>query len=309
MFYFMVEVLLNKVWMAVAATIILAVSGLGYAFTASEANQRGDENLNAEIEAVSSVLTLLQSRMATLNSSLAQLFKSLGDLDADLEQDIMGLQANMSSLLTQIVGLRSDISAIQLDITHLKSDMTNLSAEISSAQEDIIAVQILITELQTKLTSIETRVSTLESKRPLVVRIWFLSFEPDDIPATGNDYLLDVKLSWGPSAESYVYGRTGHSRFVVPNYLDLSVSRTLTGSTVEITIFAYWHLDDYPIDIDPDPAHGIVIFTPSHNSGASLSLQYILGSLALQGSVDGKDDGFLVDLYDAHFTYKIETLP
>jgi len=274
--------------MAVAMATLIAASGLGYAFMASEADRKGDETLNAEIEDVNSDLAFLQNRLTMLNGSLAQLSSGLDGLGADLEQDIVDLEAHISSLSTQISDLRSNISSIQ---------------------EDIVAVQTIIAELQTRLTAIETRVSTLESKRPLVVRIWFLSFEPDDIPVTGRDYLIDVKLSWASGVKAYVYGRTGHSRFVVPNYLDLSVNRTLMGSTVQIAIFAYWHLDDYPIDIDPDPAHGIVIFTPSYSSGASLSLQYTLGGSALEGSVDGNDDGFLLDLYDANFVYKIETLP
>jgi hypothetical protein len=68
----------------------------------------------------------------------------------------------------------------------------------STIKPDLIStIQTLIADLQSKIASLEARVSTLESKRPLVIRIWFLSFEPDNIPATGKDYLFDVKLSWG----------------------------------------------------------------------------------------------------------------
>jgi len=269
-----------------------------------------DSELQNEIEAIQANVSSLVTQTSNLKTNVSTIQKNI----TNVQTDITKLQANVTSLSTQISNVKSDISAIQNDVSTIETDTANLqssvtvlSTEIANIQNDISTILTLIADLQSKVASLEARVSTLESKRPLVIRIWFLSFEPDNVPATGKDYLFDVKLSWGLGIESYVYGRTGHSRFVSPNYLDLSVNRTLMGSTVEITIFAYWHLDDYPIDIDPDPVHGKVIYTPTYSSGASLSLQYTVGSPALQGSVDGNDDGFL-DLYDAYFTYKIETL-
>jgi len=288
--------------MAVALAIILAASGLGYTFMVSETNHRSNENLGAEIETVNSDLTSLQNKLITLNTSLTELSKSLSDLDSDLKLEIVNLQANVSSLSTQISGLIDDISIIQTDVTILKSNVTSLSTQVSNIQKDISAIQALILDLQSKVVALEIRVSTLESKRPLVIRIWFLSFEPDDVPLmpiAGEDYLFDVKVSWGLGIESYVYGRTGHSRFVAPNYLDLSLSRTLMGSTVEITIFAYWHANDVLIDINGNSK------TDRH-----LIKTYTIGDI-LQETVDGNDDSLIpsLDPYDAVMTYKIETLP
>jgi len=293
---------MKNIMIFVVAATILAVSGLGYTFIASETNRKTNENLNAEIQAVNSDLAFLQNRLTTLNSSLTQLSDSLGDLDADLQREIVNIQANVSSLATQISNLKNNVSAIQTDIsnirtdiTNLKSNVTSLSTQISNIQKDISAIQASISDIQSTVASLETRVSTLESKRPLVIRIWFLSFEPDNIPATGKDYLFDVKLSWGLGIESYVYGRTGHSRFVAPNYLDLSVNRTLMGSTVEITIFAYWHADDILIDINGDTADCHLVRT------------YKIGTV-FQETVNGNNDGIILDPYDATMTYKVETL-
>lgn len=287
---------LNKVWMAVAVATILATAGLAYGFMTSEANRKSDENLNTEIEDINSDLTSLQNRLILLNNSLALLSKGLDDLGADLELDIMNLQVDVSSLSTQISGLKSDISVIQTDITRLKSDVAVLSTQISDTKEDISAILTLISDLQSRVSTLEARMSALESERPLIVRIWFLSFEPDIIPVTGKDYLFDVKLSWGVGIESYVYGRTGHSRFIAPNYLDLSVGRTLMGSTVEITIFAYWHADDILIDIN------------GNSADRQLTKTYTMGTV-LRETVDGNEDGVILDPYDAVMTYKIETLP
>jgi len=294
----------NLMIFVVVATI-LAVSGLGYTFITSEANRKSDDNLNMEIQAISSDLTSLQNKLTTLNGSLTQISENLGDLDADLQREIVSIQANVSSLATRISGLRNNVSAIQKDISDIRTDITSLnsnvttfSTQISNIQEDISTIQTLITNLQSNVSNLEARVSTLESKRSLVIRIWFLSFEPDSIPATGKDYLFDVKLSWGPGIESYVYGRTGHSRFVAPNYIDLSANRTLMGSTVEITIYAYWHADDILIDINGDTADYHLVRT------------YQIGTI-FQETVNGNNDnrGILLDPYDAIMTYKIETLP
>jgi len=341
---------LNKVWIGVVVAIILAASGLGYAFLSTESNRRVNEGLDAEIEAINSDLTSLRNKLTTLNSSLTQLSQGLGKEDSELQNKIVTIQANVSSLVTQTSNLKTDVSTIQknmtnvqTDITKLQANVTSLSTQISNVKSDISAIQndvftietdiaklqsnvtvfsteianiqndistilTLIADLQSRVASLEARVSTLESKRPLVIRIWFLSIEPDNVPVTGKDYLFDVKLSWGLGIESYVYGRTGHSRFIAPNYLDLSVNRTLMGKAAEITIYAYWHIDDLVIDIDPDPVHSSSI-DPRDPSGRYLTLTYTIGATPLQGTVDGNADGHILDSYDAKLTYKIETLP
>jgi len=270
--------------MAVAVATILAASGLGYTFMTSETNHRSDENLRAEIETVNSDLTSLQNKLITLNTSLTKLSKSLSDLDSDLKLEIVNLQANVSSLSTQISGLRNDVSTIQNDIS---------------------AIQISVSSLESQVSSLETRVSALEEDQSIAIRINFVSFIPDNTPPGGEDYLFDAEAT-GPNI--YAQARTGHSRFIKPRYLDLVVrnGKQFIGAPVTIKLYAYWHLDDVVIDIDPDPAHGRTIGT--NPSGGYLTLSYAIGTV-LSGSVNGNDDGYALDLYDAYFAYKIETLP
>lgn len=295
----------------IAIATILAVSGLGYTFMASEANRKTNANLNSEIQAVNSDLALLQNRLTTLNSSLTQLSDRLGDLDADLQREIVNIQANVSSLATQISNIRNNVSAIQadisnmqIDVTSLKSNITSLSTQISNIQKDISAIQTSISDLQSKVVGLETRVSTLEAEKSIVIRINFVSFVPDATPPGGEDYLFDAEAE-GPGV--YAQARTGHSRFIKPRYLDLVIRNGMLfiGTQVTIKLYAYWHLDDVVIDIDPDPAHGRTIGT--NPSGGYLTLSYTIGTV-LQGTVNGNDDGYVLDLYDAYLAYKIETL-
>jgi len=260
----------------IAIATILAVSGLGYTFITNETNRKSNENLNVQIQAVNSDLISLQNRLTALNSSLTQLSKSLGDLDTDLQREIVNIQGNVSSLLIQISNIKSDISTIQSSIS----------------------------DLQSKVASLETRVSTLEAERPITIRINFLSFVPDAVPPGGADYLFDAEVE-GPGV--YAQARTGHSRFIKPRYLDLVVRNgtRFIGTQVTIKLYAYWHLDDVVIDIDPNPAHGRTIGT--NPSGGYLTLSYTIGTV-LQGTVNGNDDGYVLDLYDAYLAYKIETL-
>ena len=137
-----------------------------------------------------------------------------------------------------------------------------------------------------------------------MIRINFVSFVPDATPPGGQDYLFDAEAE-GPSV--YAQARTGHSRFIKPRYLDLVVRNGtgFIGVQVIIKLYAYWHLDDVVIDIDPDPAHGRTIGTDP--SGGYLTLSYTIGTV-LQGTVNGNDDRYALDQYDAYLSYKIETL-
>jgi len=304
------ELMKNLIVFAALATI-LAASGLGYAFMSNENNRKTSENLNAEIQAVNSDLTSLQNRLITLNGSLIQLSKTLSDSEVDLQREIVKLQANVSSLATQISDVRNNVSAIQkdisnirIDITTLKSNVTTLSTQISNIQRDISAIQALISDLQSRVASLETRVSTLEAEKSIVIRINFLSFVPDATPPGGEDYLFDAEAE-GPGV--YAQARTGHSRFIKPRYLDLVIRNAtrFIGVQVTIKLYAYWHLDDVVIDIDPDPAHDRTIGT--NPNGGYLTLSYTIGTV-LQGTVNGNDDAYILDQYDAYLAYKIETL-
>ncbi|MEM2906305.1 MAG: hypothetical protein QW587_11320 [Candidatus Bathyarchaeia archaeon] len=53
-----------------------------------------------------------------------------------------------------------------------------------------------------------------------MIRISFLSFQPDGSPPGGEDYLIDAEVG---GAGMYAQARTGHSRFIRPRYLDLAI--------------------------------------------------------------------------------------
>ncbi len=144
----------------------------------------------------------------------------------------------------------------------------------------------------------------MEMERAITIRVNFLSFVPDSVPPGGKDFLIDCEAV---GTDIYAQARTGHSRFIEPTYLDLVVPDGVQfiGDQVAISIYAYWHLDDMVIDIDPDPANGRTIGTDP--TGGYLTLTYTIGTV-LQGAVDGNDDLFVLDLYDASFEYMVETI-
>jgi prefoldin subunit 5 len=268
------------------------VAPKGIATTESEQLSQLEGQINAiqnQLQDLSSRLTTAEGRLATLDSSLAQLSQGLSNLDTELHNEILRIQ--------------NDVSALQIQISTIRNDITTI-------QNAIATIQTGIANLQSKIADLEARVVALESKKTVTVRIWFLSFDPDAQPPGGEDWLIDIKLE-NPAISgisSYVYGRTGHSRFVTPNYLDLSVDSTWMGANVKITIYAYWHLSDQLIDINPNPADGrTYLGATAVPDGARLILWYTIGTTT-QGSVDGNDDGYLLDPYDAYLVYKIETL-
>jgi len=311
---------------------ILAVIGLGYTFMASKAQSEANETIGIEIEDLNSDLSSLQNHLNTLNSSLTQLTHDLENLDAEMQSEIVSIQGDISSLenemlsvqtgitnmqsdvvslMTQISDIQNELSDIQVDITNLQSSVASLSTQISNIQSDLSTVQASVTDLQgavlllqSEVSDLGGRVTALETERAIVIRINFLTVTPDAVPPGGEDYLFDAEAV---GTNIYAQDRTGHSRFIEPRYLDLVIENgtQFIGDQVTINIYAYWHLDDMVIDIDPDPAHGRTIGTDPN--GGYLTLTYTIGTV-LQGSVDGNDDGYILDLYDAYFDYKVETL-
>jgi len=323
---------IKSVTIFVTIATILAVIGLGYTFLASEAQNEANENIGVEIEELNSDLSSLQNRLNTFNSSLNQLTHDLDNLDVELQSEIVSLQGDISSienemlsvqtdvtnmqsdvvsLMTQISDIQNELSDIQVDITNLQSSVASLSTQISNIQSDLSTVQASVTDLQgavlllqSEVSGIEDRITALEMERAIVIRINFVTFTPNAIPPGGEDYLFDAEAV---GTSIYAQDRTGHSRFIEPRYLDLFVQNgtQFIGDQVTISIYAYWHLDDMVIDIDPDPAHGRTIGTDPN--GGYLTLTYTIGTV-LEGNVDGNDDGYILDLYDAYFDYKVETL-
>ena len=263
--------------------------------------------------------------VSNIQTEIIQLQNELSIIWKDFQTDIGNLQYNVSSLTAQVSDIQSDLSTIQaqitdlqdglsgvqVDIDDLQTDVTSLSAQLSDIQNDISTIQSSIMDLQgsvlllqSELSSLEDRVTALEMERAITIRVNFLSFVPDKNPPGGEDYLFDGEAV---GTDIYAQARTGHSRFVEPRYLDLVVPNGVQfiGDQVTISIYAYWHLDDMVIDIDPDPANGRTIGTDP--AGGYLTLTYTIGTI-LQGAVDGNDDAYILDLYDAYFEYEIETI-
>ena len=136
-------------------------------------------------------------------------------------------------------------------------------------------------------------------------RVRFPSFVPDSW--IQNDYILAVELEI-PSVSYYDEKRTDCSRYLsqLPP-LEFSIDDSWIGLNAKITIVARWHLDDVIIDINPNPADGR--WGPLYKQASALVLSYVIGASPVQGSTDGKDDGYLLDYpHDAHFSYTLETL-
>lgn len=114
-----------------------------------------------------------------------------------------------------------------------------------------------------------------------------------------DDWLVDIAFI-DASGSCYASARSGHSRFVEPRHIDVTFNRTLCeGVSVSIEVYAYLHLSDNLIDIDPTPrAQGgqqCGLPTQLDPDGCYLTVDgYILGS-TISGSVDGRDDGILLD--------------
>ncbi len=144
--------------------------------------------------------------------------------------------------------------------------------------------------------------------KELKVRVNFMEFSTDRSSAAGDDYLFDVEIESEHIEECRAQGRTGHSRFVQPEYLDLNLPAACSGELTKVNIFSYWHLSDILIDIDPEREHGRCSQTSVIDpEGCYISLDYSIGS-ALKGQVDGNDDNFLLDPFDGFLRYRIETL-
>ena len=184
--------------------------------------------------------------------------------------------------------------------------LASLQAEVAGLRTRLDALEPRVATLEAQYADLAGRVALLESRRPLVVRVNFLTFTSDIVPPSGNDWLIDVELVGGSCAAQ---GRTGHSRYVVPRSLDLSLNRSLcSGAAVTVKLYAYWHLDDALIDIDPNAADGRCgLASPTNPAGCFLTLAYTVGT-TLNGSADGNGDGYLLDAYDGQLQYRIETL-
>ena len=287
---------IKKTVVAVTIALILAVSGLAYTFMTDQTNRKDAENLNAEIQSLNSELLSSENELDRLNTSLIQLLRELSDLEAStisIDRSIVNMEGNISSIQAEFVAIQDNISIIQTEITGFQA---NASSPIT--------IQASILDLQSEVANLEARVNALETERSIIIRVNFLAFIPDNSPPGGEDYLLDVEVE---GSEIYSQARTGHSRFIKPRYLDLVIRNGMPfmGAQVTVRIYAYWHLDDMVIDIDPNPAHGRTIGT--NPEGGYLTLTYVIGDV-IQDSVDGNDDTYLADQYDAYFQYKVETL-
>ena len=253
-----------------------------------------------------------QTDIGDLEYDVSSLTIQVSDIQIDLSTintQITDLQGDLSDVQVDVTNLQGDLSGVQVDVANLQSDVATLSAQITDIQNDISTLQSSIVNLQgavmllqADVSSLEDRVTALEMERAITIRVNFVSFVPDNVPPGGEDYLIDCEAV---GTDIYAQARTGHSRFIEPTYLDLVIPDGVQfmGDQVTISIYAYWHLDDMVIDIDP--VDGPTIGTDP--TGGYLSLTYTIGTV-LQGAVDGNDDLRLLDLYDAYFEYEVETM-
>ena len=261
---------------------------------------------------LSSIWEDFQTDIGDLEYDVSSLTDQISDIQSDLSTinaQITDLQGDLSDVQVDVTNLQGDLSDVQVDIANLQSDVVTLSAQITDIQNDISIIQSSIMNLQESVlllqadvSSLEDRVTTLEMERAITIRVNFVSFVPDNVPPGGEDYLIDCEAV---GTDIYAQARTGHSRFIEPRYLDLVVPNGVQfiGDQITISIYAYWHLNDMVIDIDP--VGGPTIGTDP--TGGYLSLTYTIGTI-LQGAVDGNDDLRLLDLYDAYFEYEVETI-
>ena len=139
-----------------------------------------------------------------------------------------------------------------------------------------------------------------------VVNVRWLSFS--DEKTLADDYILQVEFEIA-SLGIYDAKRTPCSRHL-SNFppLKFDVQEPWLGETAKLTIVAYWHLDDFLIDINPSVADGR--WDPLlYEEASAYVLYYTIGSSALQINADGNDDGYLTDLNnDGRIEFIVETL-
>ena len=259
------------------------------------------EDLRGQVTAMSDEITDLQAEFGFLKARVLALEAASGNTTA------------LAEILARLDAAEADIDALEQNLATLRARVDALDTGIASLESTVASLQTRVDSLDTRLGILEARlaalqasVALLELRRPLVVRVSFLSFTQDATPASGNDWLIDVEISGG---NCVAQGRTGHSRYVVPKYLDLNTNRSLcSGATVTVKLYAYWHLDDALIDIDPNPASGRCLLPPAAPAGCYLTLTYRIGT-TLTGSVDGNSDGYVLDNWDGNLQYRVETPP
>lgn len=148
------------------------------------------------------------------------------------------------------------------------------------------------------------------SANKTTIRVHILEFTPDS--ALADDWLIDgIFDATGDGCDAVT--RTGHSRFIRPRHLDLTISLNSMCSSFPISgnimLVAYFHADDTPIDINPITLDGLCPLLPTNptwDPACVFKTSYTLGTI-IDGTVDGGDD-MLPDPYDALLSYRIETL-
>lgn len=272
--------------------------------------QKDIANVQTGLLRVGSNINLTSTQVSDIQANvsfLSEMISNLKDNIFSVETDLPKIQANITDIKSGIVSLSTQVSNIQKDVAATGTSLTSLQSSVASLEARVGALEVQNSTTSTSLKDLQTKVNTLEAQKAITIRIDFLNFTPWNLPPGGSDYLFDAEVQ-GPGV--YALARTGHSRFFAPRYLDLVIpdGEQFIGTQVTITIVAYWHLSDQVIDIDPNPAHGRVALIPGTNAnGGNLTLTYTIGKV-LTGTVDGRSDGYLTDLYDAYLQYKIETL-
>jgi septal ring factor EnvC (AmiA/AmiB activator) len=283
--------------------------------------QQGIAELQGQFVAMQNQLNTTENGLHNVQSQMESLSEEVSAVETDvseLSQKILVLAANA----TQV---NEDVSTIQSDVSMLTTNMQSVQTQVASILYDLSIIEAKVSLLESRTTELENQVNALNSTDKIVVRVSFLEFTildtltiPPPLPA---DYLFDVGVYIIENGErqypSVASARSGHSRFIRPTYVELTIRNGSEykgeplsihpGDEVAVYIVAYYHLDDATLDIQPDASWGPQpIGEPWKESGSQLFILYSIGTVK-SGSVNGEDDGYLTDHRDAYLQYKIET--
>jgi len=311
---------------------------------------RLSSDLNDSNESLKQDLLEINENMSTLQNNISSFQQAISDLRGqmnatedgvhDVESEMESISEGISATETEVTELSErilvvasnatqiieDLGIIQSDISTLKGNMQNVQTQVAGILYDLSTLETKVSLLESRTNELENRVDALNSTDKIVVRVNFLEFTildtltiPPPLPA---DYLFDVGLYILTENGQYQYpsvasARSGHSRFVRPTYVELTMRNGSEyngeplfihlGDEVHVYIVAYYHLDDAVLDIQPDPFYGPQsIAAPWNEAGSQLWIPYSTGTVK-SGSANGEGDGFLADTRDAYLRYKIET--
>jgi predicted nucleic acid-binding Zn-ribbon protein len=247
--------------------------------------QENITSLQGTVDAVQSDLKTAQTQLATAQTQMTSLSENITSIQTQTTQII----DNINALTTDVTKIKNDSKTLENDITALENDTSALKTQLTSVQTQVTTILTDISNIQASVSSLQSKIVDLDASKSTVIRVWIRSFTSSDlfgnsVPPnvisvySGIDWLIDAQVTWNGLVISQ--SRTGHSRFFVPEYIDLSVqgfNRTqLLGQSVRIELVAYWHAQDAVIDINPTHNHPWNDHWDWQNN--EFSIDYVVGS-------------------------------